>query len=131
MKKKQPKYFNYSGYEIPVSFILRLKYKKGLQAFDIDRIIFWGVQYCNYKKAHGVKVSLVQAIQSGLSNGWIWKLISSEFESKSYIQGWIDAEIYGKRPEPKPKRTGEFKEFKNDRQKLPDSIGDILKGLKL
>ena len=131
MKKNQPKYFCYSGYTVPVGFILRLKHKKHLDAFTIDRLIFWGVQYCDYKKTQDVEVTLIQAIQSGIDKrkgAWLFRLVSSEFESKNYIQGCIDREIYH-RYTPKPKRGGFTPAL--DRKKLPDSIGTILKGLKL
>ena len=119
-RKMNNKNFIYQGYSIPKSFILKLKYKKGLDAYTIDRLIFWAVQYCDYKKG---SVSLIQAMQSGITKGWLFKLIGSELQDKKYIEWWIDREIYGRK---KIVKKGGFAPA-IDRQKAPDSIGDVLK----
>ena len=137
---KKPNNFNYSGYEVPVSYIMRLAKYYG--TFTTNRLIFWGVQYCKYKAKHGIKIELIKAIQSGIYKKWIWALISSEFESKEYIQAWIDKEIYSK-PLKKDSRFGKCpvcrgsgKDWKTKKpckvcegsgRKSPDSIGNILK----
>ena len=124
--KKYNANFVYQGYSIPKSFILKLKYKLNIPTYELDRIIFWCVQYCDYKKKQGVEVPLIKAIQSGLHKKWVFKLIYSDYLDKKYVEWWIDREIYH-RAKAKPKR-GEFVPA-IDRTKLPDSVATILKEL--
>ena len=138
LSMKNNKTFTYSGYSIPKSYILRLKYKKGLDAYTIDRLIFWAVQYCDYKKG---AVSLIKALQSGITKGWLFKLIGSDFVDPKFIEWWIDREIYHRislkdRPLNYCKAcNGTGKDWKTkigckfcggSGKKLPSAISDIL-----
>ena len=80
-------------------------------------------------------------MQSGITKGWLFKLIKSEFESKEYVQAWIDKEIYH-RDLPKeyrmsvcPKCKGRKIDWKTKTKcpecdgtgnQLPSCIGEIL-----
>lgn len=119
---KNNKTFTYSGYSIPVSYIMKLRHKRGFSAHKINQFIYWGVQYCDYK---GGEVTLIQAIQSGIKKGWIFKLMNSGHLSMSQLHHWCDYHIYGKR---KVKTVGGFTP-KVDRKALPGSIGDIMKDI--
>jgi len=118
------KNFTYQGYPIPKSFILKLKYKKGLTAYTIDRLIFRAVHYAEWlRQEKGVKVPLINIMSKGVKAGWLFNETPDEEFNKPYILGWIEQEIYGKK---KPKRKYGFTPAV-DRMKLPDSIGDVLK----
>lgn len=122
---KNSKIFNYQGYIISKSYILKLKYKKRLTAYVIDRLIYRAVHYAEWiRQEKGVKVPLINIMSKGVSKGWLFNETPDEEFNKPYVVGWIDKEIYGKQ-KPK-KRIGGFTSAV-DRMKPPDSIGDILK----
>jgi len=118
------KNFIYQGYPIPKGFILKLKYKKRLTAYVIDRLIYRAVHYAEWiRKNKGERVQLVKIMSKGISKGWLFNETPDEEFNKPYVLGWIEQEIYGKK-KPK-KKLGGFTPAV-DRMKLPGTIGDIL-----
>ncbi len=127
MKKKSNTYFTYAGYQIPVSFIMRLKNKKKLRAYEIDRLIYRAVKYCEYlKRCEYLELSdeeprLIEVMVKGMQEGWLFKVTHDEEYKKEKVEAWIAREIYHRKPEPKRVVV--------DRYKKPERLGNIVKDL--
>jgi len=116
--------FTLSGEPISWPYIWKLKRKRGLRAFDIDRIFFRAVHYKQWLQAEkGRGVKLIAIIEAGLKNGWIHITSPVEKHNKAYLESWIAENIYGK------KREKKFQSVIIKEKIVPESIGDILKTL--
>lgn len=118
---------------IYTSWIMRTKRDYDIGRWLFNRIFFRAWHYQEWMWGNKRKeISLVAIIEAGLRSERKWIGIASPLEDtqKWYVDSWIGENIppYVKK-KPKPKRTGEFVEFKNDRMKVPDSIGSILEGI--
>ncbi len=133
MKKKKPKRdFVYAGYPISVSYIMQLARKRFPIDKDFDRynkivnkIIFRAVHIANRMKERGARdFKLLQVIQKGIKEEWIFVPLAVEDNDKYYFRHWIDKYIYRDNVEPKPKER-----IVIDRFKEPEKIDKLIREL--
>lgn len=118
---------------IYTSWIMRIKRDYGVERWLFNRIFFraWHYQLWIWEEKKA-KTPIVAIIEAGLRSEKKWIGIASPLEDnqKAYVESWIGENIppYANK-KPKPKRTGEFVPFKNDRMKIPEHIGEILESI--
>ena len=121
---KKPPAFTISGDSVSWPYVLKLKYKRKLTAYQIDRLFFRAAHYREWiRQERGIEVGLIPIIESGLKTGWIHLTTPLEEYNKPYLERWVSEHIYGK----KAKKKIEAISIK--REELPESIGEVLKTL--